>query len=165
MEEWSGGGMEWWRDGVVERWPMCRRAVFELVCSCHDQLLRAALTKNRRLVSMYDVRNLRKTPVADTPYSSITPSPHHSIPPSLHHSITPPLHSSIPPSLPHSITPPLHHPLLRCGWCASGYQCVLTKRLASSAVKRPVILAPMPCWKRRMAARVNGPKTPSAGPL
>jgi hypothetical protein len=33
-------------------------------------------------------------------------------------------------------------------------QCVLTNRLASSAVNWPVISAPMPRWKRRMASRV-----------
>ena len=47
---------------------------------------------------------------------------------------------------------------------ASGYQCVLTNRLASSAVKRPVLVAPISLWKRRIAARVNGPKIPSACP-
>jgi len=48
---------------------------------------------------------------------------------------------------------------------AGGAQCVLTNRLASSAVKRPVISAPISPWKRRMASRINRPKTPSAPPL
>jgi hypothetical protein len=41
---------------------------------------------------------------------------------------------------------------------------VMTRRLASSAVREPVASAEMSCWKRRMAARVSGPKIPSTGP-
>jgi hypothetical protein len=42
---------------------------------------------------------------------------------------------------------------------------LVTRRLASSAVARPVTSAPISCWKRRIAARVRGPKIPSTGPL
>jgi hypothetical protein len=43
-------------------------------------------------------------------------------------------------------------------------QRVVTRRLASSAVREPVISAPISCWKRRIAAWVSGPM-PSTGPL
>ena len=39
-----------------------------------------------------------------------------------------------------------------------------TSRLACSAVREPVVCAPILLWKRRMAARVCGPKMPSTGP-
>jgi hypothetical protein len=41
---------------------------------------------------------------------------------------------------------------------------VVTRRLASSAVSDPVGLVRMSCWKRRIDARVSGPKIPSTGP-
>lgn len=43
-------------------------------------------------------------------------------------------------------------------------QNVLTSRLASAAVRCPVPFWPMLSWKRRIAARVSGPKIPSMGP-
>ena len=41
---------------------------------------------------------------------------------------------------------------------------MVAKRFASAAVSAPVGVAPIACWKRRIAARVRGPNTPSTGP-
>jgi len=41
---------------------------------------------------------------------------------------------------------------------------VAIRRLACSPVNEPVAWSPRSCWKRRIAARVSGPKTPSTGP-
>jgi hypothetical protein len=44
-------------------------------------------------------------------------------------------------------------------------QRVVTRRLASSAVRWPVAEVLMSRWKWRIAVRVSGPKMPSTGPL
>lgn len=54
--------------------------------------------------------------------------------------------------------------MLRVSEIVRGNQCVLIKRVASSAVRWPVASAPISFWKRRMASRVNRPKIPSMCP-